>query len=55
MASHASIDYRWTAFALGAAMFGVLLAAGLIHELPGERVRRELQPPTALEAAPVEA
>jgi len=31
------------------------LAAGLTHELPGERVRRELQPPTALEAAPVEA
>jgi hypothetical protein len=33
MALHASIDYRWTAFGLGAGLVGVSLAASLIHEL----------------------
>jgi hypothetical protein len=57
MALHASIDYRWTAFGLGAAMVGVSLAASVIHELTRERVRHELEVehPTALEAELVEA
>lgn len=57
MALHASIDYRWTAFGLGAAMVGVSLAASLIHELTSEPVRHELEieRPSDLEAEPVEA
>jgi hypothetical protein len=56
MALHASIDYRWTAFGLGASLVGVLLAASLIHELTSEHVRHELEleRPTALQAQPVE-
>jgi hypothetical protein len=59
MALHASIDYRWTAFGLGAALIGVSLAAGLIHELTSEHARHELEleleHPTVPEAEPVEA
>ena len=57
MALHASIDYRWTAFGLGAALVGVSLVAALIHELTSERVRHELEieRPAALQAQPVEA
>jgi hypothetical protein len=57
MALHAGIDYRWTAYGLGAGLVGVSLAASLIHELTSEHVRHELEleHPTVLEAEPVEA
>jgi hypothetical protein len=43
MVLQSGINYRWTAFALGAAMVGVALVASLVHELTGERVRHELE------------
>jgi hypothetical protein len=43
MALHANIDYRWIAFALGAAMVGVSLVASVIHELTTERTYQRLE------------
>lgn len=57
MALQAIVEYRWTALGLGAAMVGVSLAAGLIHELTSEHVRHEveIERPPPLEVEPVEA
>jgi len=42
MAVH-NVNYRWTAFAIGAGMIGVSLAGAIVHELTTERFRHELE------------
>jgi hypothetical protein len=43
MALHSSINYRWVAFGLGAAMVGVSVVASVVQELSTESVRHELE------------
>lgn len=38
-----NVNYRWTAFAIGAGMVGVSLAGATLHELTTERFRREFE------------
>lgn len=54
MAFH-HVDYRWTAFALGAAMIGVSVAGAIVHEVSTERFRHELEITKVTTAAPREA
>jgi hypothetical protein len=42
MAFH-HVNYRWTAFALGAAMVGVSVAGAIVHEVSSERFRHDLE------------